>query len=418
MTDHQLTNPSHLAQLAVLKQIFRPSSPTDDPELFRGRTRQLSSTIGAMQELGQHVIVYGERGVGKTSLAYMARDVFLEQAPQASVGVRVPCGADDDFASVWKKFLPRLNQELDLLPKDARDAMRDTLDRVEGIIELESSSPETVARALHLLSSRLRVVVILDEFDRVGGWDKTKLFADLLKTLSDDLVNCTVMVVGVADDVDGLIQGHQSIERAVRQVAMPSMSVEELESIVKEGFEAFRQRSGSTTQISPDAVAAIANLSQGFPYYTHLLAGSIGQRALESGDGQISQDAVFAALVSATADANQAIKVAYTDAVSSARSDATFAETLLACALAPMDQLGYFAPADVAAPLSGILKQSRSTPDFLNHLKRFAAAPSWVLETRGDGRKMRYRFANPLMKPFVLMTGINDGLLEMPRSEV
>lgn len=417
MSGDHLTNAAYLAQLAALKQIFRPSSPTDDPELFRGRTAQLGRAISAVQELGQHVVVYGERGVGKTSLAYMVRDLFLDQARESSVAVRVPCGADDDFASVWRKFLPRLHKELDLLPAQAQDALEETRRRVEDILELEPSSPEAAARALHLLSSRIRVLVVLDEFDRIGGWDNTKPFADMLKTLSDDLVGCTVVVVGVADDVDGLIQGHQSIERAVRQVAMPRMSRPELESIVIQGFEAFRERSGSSLQITEEAVAAIANLSQGFPYYTHLLAGSIGERALESRATQIAKQDVFEALLAATEDANQAIKVSYTDAVTSARSDAKFAETLLGCALAPMDQLGYFAPADVAAPLSGIVGQRRSTPDYLNHLKRFASTPLWILETRGEGRKTRYRFANPLMKPFVLMTGIRTGLLEMPGSD-
>ena|ERR1700728_4068959 len=56
------------AQLAALKTIFRPSSPIDDRELFRGRTDELSRVIGAVQELGQHAVIYGERGIGKTSL--------------------------------------------------------------------------------------------------------------------------------------------------------------------------------------------------------------------------------------------------------------------------------------------------------------------------------------------------------------
>jgi len=118
---------------------------------------------------------------------------------------------------------------------------------------------------------------------------------------------------------------------------------------------------------------------------------------------------VEAALSQAIDDANQGIRVSYTDAVTSARADATFADTLLACAQAMIDPLGYFAPSDVSVPLSQLAGQPRRSADFFTHLKRFAGPPSWILETRGEGRKQRYRFTDPLMKPFVIMMGITRG---------
>jgi Cdc6-like AAA superfamily ATPase len=79
------------AQLAVLHSIFRPSTPTEDGKMFKGRTLELSGVINAVQQVGQHVIVYGERGVGKTSLAYMARDAFREASSEVSLAIRVAC---------------------------------------------------------------------------------------------------------------------------------------------------------------------------------------------------------------------------------------------------------------------------------------------------------------------------------------
>ena len=171
------------AQLAALKTIFRPSSPIDDRELFRGRTEELSRIIGSVQELGQHAVLYGERGIGKTSLAYMARDSFRSAAPESSLAVRIPCSADDDFATVWGKLMPRIVAELDLMPQEIRDGISASVDRANAILDQEQISPEIVFRALHVLSNKLPLLIVLDEFDRIGDVGSTQLFADLIKTM-------------------------------------------------------------------------------------------------------------------------------------------------------------------------------------------------------------------------------------------
>ena len=267
------------AQLAALKTIFRPSSPVDDRELFRGRTDELSRVIGAVQELGQHAVIYGERGIGKTSLAYMAKDSFRRAAPESSLAVRIPCSADDNFATVWEKLIPRVINEVDLMPADTREAMAPAIDRTAEILNAESLSPEAVSRALHVLSSRLPLLVVLDEFDRIGDFGSTQLFADLIKTISDDLLPCTIAIVGVADDVDGLIAGHRSVERALKQIAIPRMSSTEIEEIVVGGFETLERRASVKVAVVPEVVSEIVQMAQGFPHYAHLLAGSMGEEA-------------------------------------------------------------------------------------------------------------------------------------------
>jgi hypothetical protein len=402
------------AQEAILATIFRPSAPTEDREMFKGRTSELGGVISAVQQVGQHVIVYGERGVGKTSLAYMARDAFQQASAQSGIALRVACGNDDDFGSVWKKLTAHLQSHVDLASGDMAEILEKLVDKYEDIIELgDAVTPDTVTRGLKVLSNALPLVVILDEFDRIGAWDDTVLFADLIKMLSDDLVKCTVFIVGVADNVAGLLAGHASIDRALRQVYMPRMSPHELADIVIGGFERFESLSGIKISLDGRAVAAIVRLSQGFPYYTHLLAGSIGELALRSQEYQVSSFAVFGALIRATEEAAHSIRVAYTDAVTSAKP-AQFDLTLLACAVAEVDELGFFAPVDISAPLTDLCGRSRTTSSYLGHLKRFADAPVYILDTRGEGRKTRYRFRDPLMKPFVMMKGLNDGVLKFP----
>lgn len=382
--------------------------------MFKGRTTELGGVLSAVQQVGQHVIVYGERGVGKTSLAYMARDAFQQASAHAGVVVRLACGNDDNFASVWRKLTAHLQSQVDFAPDGTADRLEAAVDKYEDIIEIpDAVTPDCVARGIRVIANAVPLVVILDEFDRIGAWEDTVLFADLIKMLSDDLVKCTVFIVGVADNVAGLLAGHASIDRALRQVHMPRMSPSELSDIVVGGFERFEQLSGVKITLAPEAVHAIVRLSQGFPYYTHLLAGSIGELALRSHKYDVGPYDVFEALVRATSEAAHSIRVAYTDAVSSAKP-AQFDLTLLACALATSDELGFFAPADLREPLSDLSGKRRTTPSFLAHLKRFADAPFYILDTRGEGRKTRYRFRDPLMKPFVMMKGLKDGILKFP----
>lgn len=400
------------AELAALKQVFRPASPVDDRELFKGRQTELARVISAVQELGQHAVIFGERGIGKTSLAYMAMETFKQVAPASGLALRIPCSADDNFATVWRKLPARLVAQTDVM-EDA-DTLLKLTDRAEDILDQEEVSPELVARALNVVSSKVPLLVVIDEFDRIGDWGSTQLFADLIKTLSDDLVRATLVIVGVADDIDGLMQGHRSVERALRQISMPRMTEDELSAIVQDGFSTFGRRSGRPIDVEDSMVHAIVRMSQGFPYFTHLLSGAVGEMAILKRELVIRERLLPEALRQALNEVAQGIKISYTDAVSSSKATAQFDQTLLACALAEVDALGFFAPADVRAPLSTLSERQRDTPSFLHHLKRFTDDPSRVLETRGEGRRMRYRFRNPLMRPFVIIKGVQDGYLDAP----
>lgn len=64
-------------------------------------------------QVGQHAILFGERGVGKTSLAnvlfeYLGLSDPEEEARTPVVSPRVNCEADDNFDRVWRKVFRRI----------------------------------------------------------------------------------------------------------------------------------------------------------------------------------------------------------------------------------------------------------------------------------------------------------------------
>ena len=64
---------------SVVAEVFTPATPIDRVDLFAGRAIQRSQVIDAVFRPGTHAILYGERGVGKTSLASVLAEL-LESA--------------------------------------------------------------------------------------------------------------------------------------------------------------------------------------------------------------------------------------------------------------------------------------------------------------------------------------------------
>jgi ABC-type transport system involved in cytochrome bd biosynthesis fused ATPase/permease subunit len=80
-----------LAAESRLRVAFTPHAPVNEPAVFRGRLPQIRSSIDAITTPGLHVVLYGERGVGKTSLA----SVLTKILANIQATTRVICSRDD-----------------------------------------------------------------------------------------------------------------------------------------------------------------------------------------------------------------------------------------------------------------------------------------------------------------------------------
>jgi hypothetical protein len=402
------------ANLTTLKSIFRPSSPTDDQSLFRGRRNQLRGVMSGLAEVGQHILIYGERGVGKTSLGYMAKSLFDTGPALHRVSVRIQCADGESFTDIWQDFYLRLRAAVDAKGKELRSHLEGALDSLDEILNYPNSDTLTatdVHRALAVLASDVEVLIIIDEFDRLGAWDETTPFGDLIKSLSDDRLPVTLVIVGVADSIDGLIKAHASTPRSLRQILMPRMEQDELLSIVVDGYAEFGRKAEYELSCDQKAAEVIAQVAEGFPYYAHLLAGAAGTEALYRAEHAIGVEEVFQSMVVAIEDADHTIRSSYVSSTT-ARADANLETTLMACAMARADELGYFSSTDVAEALSTLLKSKRNSGHVNSHLQKFSSAPHWILDRKEiSERKIRYRFHDPLMRPFVLLKGYHQGVL-------
>jgi energy-coupling factor transporter ATP-binding protein EcfA2 len=366
--------------LTLVGEAFTPAGPVDTYSLFSGRADKLQDVLGAVAQRGQHVALYGERGVGKTSLANIIPEVYELVRPGQLLSGKVNANTDGGFATLWKNIYREL-----------------------GISELPPDpGPEDVRYTL--AQSGQTTLIVIDELDRMDDDEALSLLADTVKSMSDHSVPATLVLVGVADSVGELIGEHASIVRNLVQIEMPRMAVDELREIIDKGCE------HAKLTASPDAVAEITGLSEGLPHYTHLLSLNAAQRVVMDDRSEITRGDVNAAVPSAVD--KHTLQSDYLKAVRSPRPVHLFKEVLLACAFAQKNQLGYFTPGAVRDPLEIIVGRRLEIPAFSRHLKEFLGpAHANVLEREGLPRKYFYRFSDPIMQPYVILNGISEGLI-------
>lgn len=393
-----------LARFKLVGESFRPAAPIDRRSLFSGRAEQIAELFSIAAQPGQHALIYGERGVGKTSLAAVTASML---GSANLLCTRATCDVSDDFGSVWRKALGELRMETS---RPGVGFAATSVEHAESAARLLGSDPVTpndVRSAVDRAARAQELVVFIDEFDRLRDADARVLFADTIKTLSDRVTRATVVLIGVADSVGELIREHRSVERALAQIHMPRMTREELSEIVTRGMEAAQMR------IKPAAVAKIAALSQGLPHYTQLLSQLAAQAALSRRVVDVETRDVDGAVLRALDRAQQSVVEAYEQATLDSRRS-MYPQVLLACALAPDNDFGLFRPGDVREPLSKILGKPATTASFSRHLEELAeGSRGAVLQKQGSGRTSRFRFADPLLQPYVAMQGVAQGLVRV-----
>src|SRR6266446_7639425 len=298
-----------MAKKVLVSSVFRPGTPIDRQQLFAGRLDQVNDVLNAALQPGRHVIMFGERGVGKTSLARVISEII-----RASKGYRllncgtINCEKTDNFNTLWRKIF----RELSFARESNEVGFKGQAQQADVLLETTLPNRELNSDDIRYVLAKIKehTLIIIDELDRLTDRSARTQLADTIKNLSDHSVNSTLIVVGVADSVEELISEHHSIERALVQVPMPRMSMKELTQIINTGLEA-----GSMTA-EGSVTAWIARLAQGLPHYAHSLGLYSAFKAIESNRTNVTPDDVLDA-TKTTVQKSHAIHSDYNKATSS-----------------------------------------------------------------------------------------------------
>lgn len=377
--------------LGANQTLFKPKTPIDDDRLFQGRVKQVQDVMDVVWEEGGHAVIFGERGVGKTSLANIIVKKVLSVI-QAVKGYKVSCAPGDSFFQLWSNILNDF--EFDGRP-------------VPDVLKNEKN-PYAVYKILESLDFTKFQLFIFDEFDRVKSKATTTMMADLIKHFSNNPLNLTVLVVGVGDTLLDLFASHESIARCCTQIRMQRMSPGELEDIINDRLP----KLGLT--MDTKVLASIVKLSQGLPGYVHLIAQLAVKAALMERSLFVEERHLRTALDTALEKADYGTRQEYYQAIESPAKDHRYKEALLACALAETNELGLFYAGAVREPYSKIRGRQMDIAHYATHLSEFCSderGPA-LLKT-GKPKRYQYRFANPMLQPLVVMMGVRDKLISL-----
>jgi hypothetical protein len=383
-----------------ITEAFTPGAPIRLLDMLAGRKEQIYKLVDVVHQQGKHGIIFGERGVGKTSLANTFA-LGLNSKTKKLLLIKINADPNDSYASLWKKIFKRLSYTCD---QNGVTVIRHISDDYAGDI-----TPDDVQIELSVFSQNSIPIIIIDEFDRVENSTVNLLMADTIKALADYAVNCTLLIIGVAEDISKLISSHESVSRQLVQIKMPRMHRDELVKIITDRLIPMQMT------IDEDVLWGIPFLSSGLPYFTHLLGMHCGRAAIKDCRMRIEKKDFNIGMSNALKEVDQTLTERYNAAIISKRPKETlFESVLLACALAEPDELGRFQQKSIESPLALITKgKNYKSTTYAFHMNEFCGEKrGQILEICSEESNPRYRFKDPMMQPYVILKGLEGGKIE------
>ena len=244
-----------------LRHAFTPSHPVADSRLFAGRRRLLDKVVSLLEDQHLHLVLYGDRGIGKTSIMR----IIAELAKDAEYYVSyTSCGKDTRFDGLIRGLANRIP----LLYHGEYDPTDGAVEEGETLESLFHSGEVTVADATavfeHLHGTQF--LFLLDEFDRVESGAVREQIAELIKNLSDRGVPVQFVIAGVASNLTALFSHIPSIRRNLIGMPVTRLEKDETEQLLDLGA------GRSDRSFSKAAKQKVVSWSHGLPYIAQLIA--------------------------------------------------------------------------------------------------------------------------------------------------
>jgi hypothetical protein len=362
-------------------------------ELYPGRAAETRLMMQAVRDPAKHILLYGERSLGKTSLSntFWRNRSTLDQPVLVA---RVQVYPSDDFSSLWSRALA----EFKTVYRDSQEIQS----------EFAHVSPDIVRREFQKLPAHLGAIMIVDEFDLLRTREARELTATLLKSLHDHSTNVTIILIGVAENIEELIINHQSLRRVLTLIRLERMSIGDLTKILDSRLRL------TPLKISDDARTEIVALSCGLPYYVQTLGRFATLNAIKNHRLRVESEDVNAATENFLDESSKLFDNDYQLAVESRQYKNIFQEVILACALTPCDPGGMFKSLEVTDTLNlidpGRLHSHARVQQYLSQFTTERRGK--ILIKSGMKAGSRYRFSDALMQPFILMKGISGAMVD------
>lgn len=269
-----------------LDQVLSASGPIRSEERLFGREKELDRIKKALYISGRHVFIYGDRGVGKSSLAATAANRYQSSDSEY---IDIGCGPDSTLFSIVANIAyqainatkidkTKVSTTVGIEAKFFKLAQTKEVTRNDLLAEMRSLSDSVELLKEVALFHSQKPIIVLDEFDRIADHAQRELFADLLKHLGDKKIGIKFIFTGVAKSLGEILGAHHSAIRQLETVELTRLSWEGRWDIIRSAISEFGLTMDHEIEIR------IAAVSDGFPFYVHLLTEKILWSVFEDDD--------------------------------------------------------------------------------------------------------------------------------------
>jgi hypothetical protein len=276
------------------EDVFTPAAPAVDSIVYaqrRGLERQFQDTLN---EQGAQVLVYGDSSIGKTSF------VLTELRHKKTACVRVQCSSK----MTWEKISNELLRELreGIIHREATEEALSPELPVNVFVAQAKLGGESSKQFQKIIGGDLGTVqhltdilcekeisLVIDDFEKARVGHTKVCVANLAKNLSDRSgrgKSARLIVVGISDNADDLIDADSSIASRLQTMKIARMNDEEMEEILNVGFKKLGIR-GERSVIS-----TLAGSFGGFPKYAHGIGLETSRAVFAAGNKELTMDSV------------------------------------------------------------------------------------------------------------------------------
>jgi Cdc6-like AAA superfamily ATPase len=313
----------------VLMNAFRPAQSVDEPRFFAGRAKQVTELTDALHVVGSTPLIYGDRGLGKTSLAFQLRHIAEGSVELLdALGIRdrafseserfvafyVPCmDSTRNFDGLLQQLI-NAAEETDFTPTEPGYRAKHLAERTSGFTWTfkiftktqtkkfvpvmdrpsyrELSATEKLQYLIGLIVEQFRrpVLFIIDEVDRLQD---TQGLASFIKATSSE--RAKFVLVGIASSIGNLLDDHESLGRNLWPVRVPLMDERELRQIIKNAVN-YLDGHDIHIRFSRIAITHVVGSAAGYPWLVHVIGQSALLKADEAGRGEVAGGEVLDAI--------------------------------------------------------------------------------------------------------------------------
>jgi ATPase family associated with various cellular activities (AAA) len=390
-------------------EVFTPAAPVRDDMFATRRHEDLQDRVEAvLGERGRQAILYGDTGVGKTSLVrYLChqREIAF---------VRVECGGP--FEAMMREALGQIigEEEIEQIQSKSSEAefgaalwtlvsgkAKTGVGTQTRTVPVPRNLGAMVAEALELMDYR---ILFLDNFENLArrehGETTALEIAALLKFVSDRSADgdneVKVIVAGIPEASEHLISLDDATARRTAQIEVGRMPPDELNQILDQG--------GKKLELEFEGFCRdqIVQASDGFPYYTHLFALHCARRAVRDERDSVTIEDFESSLDQILADCDLSLRMKYEAAIETS-GDVRVRKSVME-AVAMLN--------DLEVPFKAIresflqIHPEYKTTERLNFISTYIKPLKEEYEILADrgmpkSKNNLYRFQNPLMRAYV-----------------